>query len=366
MQSQRRGFLTKAGAGVAAGAGALLAAPAVQAQGANVKWRLASSFPKSLDIMFISSEIISQKLSEITGGRFVIEVYEAGKIAPALGNLEPVTKGEIECAHTAPYYFYAKDPTFAIDCAIPFGMNTRALASWYYEGNGKKLLREFYEGHNIVNFPVGNTGAQMGGWYKKELKTIEDLKGLKMRIGGFGGRILAGLGGVPTQSGAAEIYGNLESGKLDAAEWVGPYDDEKLGFHRIAPFYYYPGWWEGSAQMALFVNKQAYEKLTPEFKAALEVACGYAHIRQIAAYDMNNGLALQRLIGKGTKLRAMPQPIMDAAFRESQRVYGDLVKTNPQWAKMYPDYHKFQRATVAYSRYAENTYDNFVSRLLVR
>lgn len=365
MQSERRGFLTKAGAGVAAGAGALLAAPAVHAQ-ATVKWRLASSFPKSVDLLYGGAEVMAGKLAEITGGRFIIEVFEAGKLAPALGNLDPVSKGDIEAAHTAPYYFYPKDPTFAIDCAIPFGMSSRMLASWYYEGNGKKLTRDFYDTYNIVNFAAGQTGAQMGGWYRREIKSLEDIKGLKMRIGGFGGKILQGIGGIPTQSGAAEIYGNLETGKLDAAEWVGPYDDEKLGFYKIAPYYYYPGWWEGSAQVAIYTNKQAYEKLPAEFKAALEVACGYAHMRQMSAYDMRNGEALQRLIDKGTKMRAMPQPIMDAAYREAKRVYADLVKTNPQWAKMYPDYEKFQKNAVAWFRYPEQTYDNFLSRLMVR
>ena len=166
----------------------------------------------------------------------------------------PYSRATIECGHTAPYYFFGKDPTFAMDCAIPFGMNARQLTAWMYEGNGMALTREFYKPYNIINFPMGNTGAQMGGWYRKEIKTLDDIKGLKMRIGGFGGTILSKLGGVPQNIPGGEIYPALEKGTIDATEWVGPYDDEKLGFHKVAKFYYYPGWWEGGPQLSLYIN----------------------------------------------------------------------------------------------------------------
>ena len=366
MQPKRRNFLTNAGAGLMAGSGAMLAAPAVHAQGAAVKWRCATSFPKSLDVLFGDVEMVAEKVKQITNGRFIIEVNEAGKLAPALGVLDPVSKGEFECSHTAPYYFFAKDPTFALDCAIPFGMSTRGMNAWYQDGTGYKLMREFYNKFNIVNIPCGQTGTQMGGWFKKEIKSVEDLKGVKMRIAGLAGRIMSSFGVFPTQVAAAESVSSLESGKLDAVEWVGPHDDEKLGFYKVAPYYYYPGWWEGSAQISLLTNTQAHAKLPEDFKAALDVACAYAQTVQQARYDTRNSAALRRLVANGAKLRAMPQPIMDLAFRETQKVYAELIASNASWAKIYPDYLKFQKEMVAWFRYSENAYDNFASRLFVR
>lgn len=366
MTNERRGFLKTIGVG-AATAGAVLAAPAARAAEPMVKWRLGSSFPKTLDTIYGGAEDIAAKLAEITNGRFIIEVNAAGVLAPAFGVLDAVSKGDFECAHTASYYYFDKDPTFALDCAIPFGMSSRMLTAFYYDGGGKKLYDDFFARKwGIVSLPAGQTGTQMGGWFKKEMKTLADLRGLKMRVGGFGGAVLKRLGSEPVQIPGAGIAAALESGKVDAAEWVGPYDDEKLGLHKVAPFYYYPGWWEGSTQLDLYLNKKAFDALSQEFRGALEAACAYAHIKMQAKYDARNGDALRRLIKGGTKMRAMPQPVMDAAFRVSQDLYSDLNRTNPEWAKIYPAYAKFQKESVAWFRYAENTYDNFVSRLLVR
>lgn len=368
MTTQRRGFLTKAGATIAAGAGAILASPAIHAQTApTVKWRLSSSFPKTLDTIYGGAEDLALKLAEITGGKFIIEVSPAGVLGKPLETFDSVQKGDVECTHTAPYYFHGKDPVISMGGAIPFGMNSRLKTAWYHDGNGKKLLDEYYsQKWNVLGIPAGNTGTQMGGWFKKEFKTLEDIKGLKMRISGFGGDVLKRLGGVPTQIAATEIFNSLEVGKIDGAEWIGPYDDERLGLQKIAPYYYYPGWWEGSLQIMLFVNLKAHTALSPEFKAALEAACAWAHVRMQAKYDARNGPALKRLIASGTKPRAMPQPILDAAFRAAQDYYSDLGKTNQWWAKIYPDYQGFQKSGTAWFRYAENTYDNYMSRQLVR
>ncbi len=230
---ERRLFLKKAGVGLA---GAAAAAPALAQTSAlpTVNWRMASSFPKSLDTIFGGAELIARRCAAATGGKFNIKVFAAGEIVPAFSVVDAVQAGTVECAHSAPYYFFGKDPTFAFGSAVPFGMNTRQQNAWMYHGGGLELMREFFKEYNIINFTAGNTGAQMGGWYRKEIKTLADLKGLKFRVGGFAGAVLAKLGVVPQQIPAGDIYPALEKGTIDAAEWVGPYDDEKLGFYKVA------------------------------------------------------------------------------------------------------------------------------------
>ncbi|HSQ10876.1 MAG TPA: TRAP transporter substrate-binding protein DctP, partial [Burkholderiaceae bacterium] len=319
---QRRKFLARATAGAAAAAA--VTAPAIVRAQATVRWRLASSFPKSLDTIYGAADVFSKQVSAATGGKFTVSVHAAGELMPAFGVLDGVQNGTVEAAHTAPYYFFGKDPTFAMDCAIPFGLNSRQMTAWMYEGNGMKLFREFYRGFNIVNFPMGNTGAQMGGWYRKEIKSLADMKGLKMRIGGFGGKVLERIGSVPQNIPGGEIYTALEKGTIDAAEWVGPYDDLKLGFFKVAPNYYYPGWWEGGPQLTLFVNTKAWDALTPEYKGIVEACASHAHVNMQAAYDGKNPGALKQLVAGGTKLHRFPKDVMDAAFKAAWEVYGEL------------------------------------------
>ncbi len=228
---------------------------------------------------------------------------------PAFGVVDGVQNATVEMAHTAPYYFFGKDPTFALGCAIPFGLNSRQMTAWMYEGNGLKLMREFYAKYNIINFPGGNTGAQMGGWFRKEIKSLADMKGLKFRIGGFGGKVIERIGGVPQNIPGGEIYQALEKGTIDAAEWVGPYDDQKLGFYKVAPYYAYPGWWEGGPQLDFFINTKAYEGLSSEYKAIVEAAATYAHVDMQAKYDARNPAALKTLVGSGAKLFRFPRDI---------------------------------------------------------
>ncbi len=257
---ERRSFVKQAGLAGVLAAGT---APAfVQAQ-ANIRWRLASSFPKSLDTIYGGAEVFAKQVSDMTGGKFQISVHSGGELMPAFGVVDGVQNGTVEMAHTVPYYFFGKDETFAIGGAIPFGLNSRQMTAWMYEGNGLKLMREFYRNYNIINFPGGNTGAQMAGWYRKEIKSTADLKGLKFRVGGFAGKVIERMGGVPQNIPGGELYQALEKGTIDAAEWVGPYDDQKLGFHKVAPFYYYPGWWEGGPQIDFFINNKAYDALSP-------------------------------------------------------------------------------------------------------
>ncbi|MBI4755454.1 MAG: TRAP transporter substrate-binding protein [Betaproteobacteria bacterium] len=356
---ERRSFLKKAGVGLAGAAAA--AAPAVHAQSA-IRWRLASSFPKALDTIFGAAEVFARKVGEMSGGKFTISVHAGGELMPPFGVVDGVQQGTVECAHTAPYYFFGKDETFAMDCAIPFGLNSRQLTAWMYEGNGLKLFREFYKSYNIVNFPMGNTGAQMGGWYRKEIKGLADIKGLKMRIGGFGGKVLERIGGVPQNIPGGEIYQALEKGTIDATEWVGPYDDLKLGFNKVAPNYYYPAWWEGGPQLSLYVNTKAYEALSAENKAIIECAAAFAHTDMQAKYDAKNPGALKQLVAGGTKLHRMPKEIMEAAFREAMALYSELSAKNPNWKKVYADFDAFRRDQNLWFRFAEAGFDDFMQQ----
>ncbi len=359
MSMERRSFVRHAGLAGVLAAGA---APAVVHAQAQVRWRLASSFPKSLDTIFGAADVFAKKVSEMTGGKFQVSVHAGGEIVPALQVVDAVQGGTVEIAHTAPYYFFGKDETFAIGCAIPFGLNSRQMSAWMFEGNGLKLMREFYRNYNIVNFPGGNTGAQMGGWYRKEIKSIADMKGLKIRIGGFAGRVVERLGAVPQQIAGGEIYSALEKGTIDAAEWVGPYDDQKLGFNKVAPNYYYPGWWEGGPQLDFFINTKAYDALSAEYKAVVEAASALAHVEMQAKYDAKNPAALKQLVGSGTKLFRFPKDVMDAAFKESMAIYAELSAKNPNWKKVYEDYATFRRDQNLWFRFAEAGFDDFMQQ----
>jgi TRAP-type mannitol/chloroaromatic compound transport system substrate-binding protein len=352
----RRSLIKHAGIAGVIAAGT---APAVHAQQA-LRWRLASSFPKSLDTIYGAAEVFAQKVKALSGGKFEVSVHAAGELMPAFGVVDGVQNGTVEAAHTAPYYFFGKDETFAIGGAIPFGLNSRQMSAWTFEGNGLKLMREFYAKYNMISFPCGNTGAQMGGWFRKEIKGVADLKGLKFRIGGFAGKVLERLGGVPQNIPGGEIYQALEKGTIDAAEWIGPYDDQKLGFNKVAPFYYYPGWWEGGLQLDLYVNQKAYDALNAEQKAIVEAATAYAHVETQAKYDVKNPTALKQLVGSGAKLRPFPADLMTAAFKASNDLYAELSAKNESWNKVYGDYAKFRADQNLWFRFTEATFDRFM------
>ncbi|MES2887246.1 MAG: TRAP transporter substrate-binding protein [Pseudomonadota bacterium] len=356
---KRRSFIRSTGLAGVLAAGA---APSIVQAQANVKWRLASSFPKSLDTIFGAAEVFAKRVGEMTGGKFQISVHAAGELMPAFGVVDGLQSGTVEMAHTAPYYFFGKDDCFALGCAVPFGLNSRQMTSWMYEGNGLKLMREFYAKYNIINFPGGNTGAQMGGWFRKEIKTLEDLKGLKFRIGGFGGKVMSRLGVVPQNIPGGEIYQSLEKGTIDAAEWIGPYDDQKLGFNKVAPFYYYPGFWEGGPELDFYINTKAFEGLSAEYKAVVESAAAFAHTEMQARYDARNPAALRTLVASGTKVVPFPKAVMEAAFNEAQALYSELSASNPSWKKIYEDYAAFRKEQNLWFRFAEAGFDDFMQR----
>jgi TRAP-type mannitol/chloroaromatic compound transport system substrate-binding protein len=354
---ERRNFIRQTGLAGVLAAGA---APAIVHAQANIRWRMASSFPKSLDTIFGAAEEFARQVSAMTGGKFQISTHPAGELMPAFGVVDGVQNGTVEMAHTAPYYFFGKDETFALGCVIPFGLNSRQMTAWMFEGNGLKLMREFYKTYNIINFPGGNTGAQMGGWFRKPVTSLADIKGLKFRIGGFGGKVIERIGGVPQNIPGGEIYQALEKGTIDAAEWVGPYDDLKLGFNKVAPNYAYPGWWEGGPQLDFFINQKAFDALTPEYKAIVEAAAAYAHVDMQAKYDGRNPAALRTLVSSGTKLFRFPKDVMELAFKESMAMYAELSDKNPHWKKVYADFTKFRAEQNLWFRFAEAGFDDFM------
>ena len=356
---QRRSFLKKAGLGLAAGAAA---APAiVKAQSPNVSWRMVGSWPKSLETLYGGMEEISKRVAAATDGKFNIKVFAAGEIVGGLQVLDAVQNGTVECGHTAPYYYFGKDPTFAFSCAVPFGPNFRQQNAWMYYGGGLELMREFFKGYNIINFPAGNTGCQMGGWFRKEIKTAADLKGLKFRVGGFAGQVLTKLGVVPQQIAGGDIYPALEKGTIDAAEWVGPYDDEKLGFYKVAKYYYYPGWWEAGPELDLLVNIKAWEALPKDYQAILDAACAAANVSMMAKYDQLNPPALKRLLANGVKLRPFSNEIMAASYKAAKEVYAETSAKNANFKKIYEAMVKFQSDEVQWFTIAEERMDNFMA-----
>ena len=355
----RRSLIKNAGIAGVLAAGV---APAVHAQAA-VRWRLASSFPKSLDTIYGGAEVFAKAVKDMSGGKFEISVHAGGELMPPFGVVDGVQNGTVDMCHTVPYYFYGKNPAFALGSAVPFGLNARQMTSWMMHGNGRKLMNEFYAGYGMVSFHGGNTGTQMGGWFRKEVKTIADFKGLKMRLGGgLIGDVMTKLGAVPQSIPGGEIYQALEKGTIDAAEWVGPYDDQKLGFNKVAPYYYYPGWWEGGPEVGFFVNQKALAALSPENRAIVEAAASHAHTDMLAKYDARNPGALKQLVAAKTKVLPFSQGILDASFKASMEVFAENDAKSPEWKKIYADMRSFQRDAVLWFRFAESGFDTFMSK----
>jgi TRAP-type mannitol/chloroaromatic compound transport system substrate-binding protein len=361
---QRRKFLRTTGVGAAAvAASGTIAAPAIAQSAPELKWRLASSFPKTLDTIFGAAEILSKYVAESTDNKFQIRLFAAGEIVPGLQVADAVQNGTVEMGHTASYYYVGKDPTFALDCAIPFGLNARQQDAWMNWGGGREAMADFFKDYSIHAIPAGNTGGQMGGWFRKEIKTVDDLKGLKMRTSGFAGEILSKLGVVPQQIAGGEIYPALEKGTIDAAEWVGPYDDQKLGFNKVAQYYYYPGWWEAGPQLSGYVNLAKWNELPKSYQAILEAACAKAHTAMLSKYDTQNPKALRELVAAGTKLTPFTAPVLDACYAKANEVYAETMAKDPRFKKIYEQWKQFRGEEVLWFRVVENTLDNFMARL---
>ncbi|HEX4917547.1 MAG TPA: ABC transporter substrate-binding protein [Limnobacter sp.] len=358
----RRSFLQHAAWGTAATSLSAATPGALAASGPSVRWRLTSSFPKSLDAIWGVGPRMAQRVAELTDGKFEIRPFAAGEIVPGLQVLDAVQNGTVECGHTASYYYVGKNTAFAFETALPFGLTARQYNAWYYFAGGLQLTRDFLKGYNVINFPGGNTGAQMGGWWRSEIRNVSDLKGLKVRMPGFGGRIMAGLGAVPQTIPGGDIYPALEKGTIDAAEWVGPYDDEKLGFHKVAKYYYYPGFWEPGANLSYYINLDAWNRLPKPYQTAFEVAAAEAAMRMNAEYDAKNPPALARLIRAGAELRLYPRDVLEAAHAEAEKIFNQECQLNPDFKKIFDSWNRFRHDQNNWFRVAENALSSFVPR----
>jgi TRAP-type mannitol/chloroaromatic compound transport system substrate-binding protein len=355
---KRRDFIKAAGLGVA---GAAVAAPAIAQSMPELKWRMTASWPKSLDTLYGGADVMAKAIAEATDNKFQVQLFAAGEIVPGLQVLDAVGNGTVEMGHTASYYYFGKDPTFALGSSVAFGPNQRLNQAWYMLGGGKEALNEFYKGYHVHSLLAGNTGCQMGGWFRKEIKTVDDLKGLKMRIGGFAGRVVQKLGVVPQQIAGGDIYPALEKGTLDACEWVGPYDDEKLGFYKVAPHYYSPGWWEGGPMLLAYVNMDKWNSLPKHYQAIVEQAGQYANSWMMAKYDQANPAALRKLLANGTKLHAFSPAIMEACYKAAKELHSEVSKTNPNFKKVYDSLTSFTDTGYDWFKVAEIRYDSFMA-----
>jgi TRAP-type mannitol/chloroaromatic compound transport system substrate-binding protein len=357
---KRRDFLKAGGAGLASTA---IAAPAIAQSMPELKWRLTSSFPKSLDTLYGGSEIFVKAVAEATDNKFQIQCFAAGEIVPGLQALDAASNGTVEMCNTAPYYYAGKDPTFSFGTAVPFGLNTRMQLAWQRFGGGMELMNELYKKFQVYGIPSGNTGAQMGGFFRKEINTVDDMRGIKMRIGGVvAGRVMAKLGVVPQQLAGGDIYPALEKGTIDAAEWVGPYDDEKLGFVKIAKYYYYPGWWEGGAQNANMINLDKWNALPPAYQSIIRSCSALQHEWELAKYDANNPEALKRLVSQGAQLRPFPPAVMEASLSAALELYREISADNALFKKAWDSTLAFRNDQYLWWQIAEYGYDTYLIR----
>ena len=356
----RRAFLSSAAAS-AAGAAAMVAPSIVRAQSQpTVEWKLASSFPRSLDTIYGAAELLAKRVASMTQGKFKITVSSAGEVVKPLEVLEAVQEGKIQAGHTALYYWFAKDPTYAIPAAIPFGPNARQTSAWWNYAGGRNIFNDFTRKQGFVAHLAGNTGAQMGGWFKKDINSVDDLKGLKMRLGGFAGLVMKRLGLEPIQLPAGEIAEALAAGKIDAAEWIGPYDDEKLGLNKSAKNYYYPGWWEGGLGVHSIVNSKDWDALPLEYRTAFEVACAEANMWMLSKYDALNPAALKRLVAGGAQLKPFPNSVMDACYKASQETFAEISAKNENFARIFNHQQNFLKDSWQWNKVAESAYDTYM------
>ena len=360
---KRRDFLKVSAAGAAATA---IASPAIAQSSPEVKWRMTSSFPKSLDTIYGGAEQISKYVADMTDNKFQIQVFAAGEVVPGLQALDATSNNTVESCHTVAYYYVGKDPTFAIYASVPFGLNARMQNSWWYQGGGEQLGNEFFKKHGVIGFPAGNTGTQMGGWFRKEIKTVADLSGLKFRIGGIAGQVLQKVGVVPQQLAGGDIYPALEKGTIDAAEWVGPYDDEKLGFAKVAKFYYYPGFWEGGPMVHAFANIEKFNALPKNYQAIFTNACAHANTWMTARYDMQNPTALKRLVAGGTQLRPFSNEVLEACLKATNELWSEISAKNADFKKSIDAMQAYRSDQYLWWQVAEYTFDSFMIRSRTR
>ncbi|MEM8642710.1 MAG: ABC transporter substrate-binding protein [Cyanobacteria bacterium P01_G01_bin.54] len=326
-----------------------------------LQWRMATSWPKSLEIVFGTASRICQRVGELTEGQFTITPYAAGEIAPGLDVLQAVSNGDAECGHTAGYYAAQDNPAFAFATTLPFGLNTAQQNAWLYHGGGLDALHPLYTDVGVINFPAGSTGAQMGGWFNREVNTLSDLQGLKMRIPGLGGQVMQRLGVDVQVLPGGEIFAALENKTIDAAEWVGPYEDERLGLDRVAEFYYYPGWWEPGTTYELQLNLELWNQLPKTYQAAIRVAAAEVQVTMLAQYDSVNGAALEQLMTGGTQLRPFSLEILTAARQATDELLEEISSTDATFRDLYDQWQTFRRSVYQWNNANEFILSRFIA-----
>ena len=328
----------------------------------NVRWRMVTSWPQALDTIYGGAQTVCDRVSALTDGRFTIEPYAAGEIVPGLEVLDAVQAGAVECGHTASYYYVGKNPALAFGASVPFGLNAQQQNAWFYHGGGLALMQALYADFGVLTFPAGNTGVQMGGWFKRQINTLAELQGLKMRIPGIGGKVMAELGVNVQVLPGGEIFLALDRGAIDAAEFVGPYDDEKLGLADAAQFYYYPGWWEPGTTTELQVNRTAWDKLPKDYQEVLKTAAYEANINMLAKYDALNGMALKRLVDSGVQLTAYSNEILQAAQVASREILEADASSDATFKTIYQQWKQFRDSVSSWNQINELSFSQFVSQ----
>jgi len=327
----------------------------------TIEWQMATSWPTSLDTIFGGAQTLADRVAAMTGGKFKITPRAAGELAPGLEVLNVVSQGAVPCGHTASYYYVGKSPVMGFGSSLPFGYNAQQQNAWLYEGDGLKQLQDFYASKfNLIQFPAGNTGAQMGGWFRKEITKLSDLQGLKMRIPGLGGQVMGKLGVTVQTLPGGEIFQALQTGAIDAAEWVGPYDDEKLGLNKVAQFYYYPGWWEPGTSLEVQVNLDEWKKLPTEYQEILRTASFESNMTMLSRYDTRNNQALQRLVQSGTQLRQYSEEILNAAEQASYELYDEFAAKDADFKTIYESWKQFRDRVYAWNNLNESSFEKFV------
>ncbi|MCL4859589.1 MAG: TRAP transporter substrate-binding protein [Caldilineaceae bacterium] len=346
-------------------AGAPLAqAPDAIAQDASLpdlNWDMPTSWPVALDTIFGTAQIFAERVAALTGGKFQISPRAAGEVAPGLEVLNVVEEGAFPIGHTASYYFVGKSPVTAFGTTLPFGLNAQQQNAWMYDGGGLALMQDAYARlFNVIQFPAGNTGVQMGGWFRKEINTVADLQGLKMRIPGLGGQVMSRLGVTVQSLPGGEIFQALQTGAIDAAEWVGPYDDEKLGLHKAAQFYYYPGWWEPGPSLEVQINLDEWNKLPELYQQAIQTAAAESNLVMLSRYEARNHQALHRLLSEGVQLRGYSEEILSAAEAIAFELYDELAANNADFKTIYDEWKVFRDGIFAWNNIAEGAMSRFI------
>ena len=357
---KRREFLKKAGVGAAAVAAATVNAPAVLAQ-QTYRWKMVTTWPPKLPVLQDGCERLAKRIAEVSDGRLQIQVFAGGELVPPLESFQAVSDGTVEVGSGASYYWAGKEPATQWFAAVPFGMNAQGMSAWFHGGDGLKLWEEVYAPYNLIPRPGGSTGVQMGGWFNKKINTIDDYKGLKMRIPGLGGKVIAKAGGTVVLLPGGEIFTSLERGVIDATEWVGPLHDLRMGFWQAAKYYYYPGWHEPGTYLEYFFNKKAYESLPKDLQHIVDAVCMENEHWVLAQFDALNGAALQTLINeKKVQMVQFPNNVMESLKKLAEEVVEEEAAKTPAATKVNESFKKFQKIAGTWASVSEMSYYNTI------